>query len=354
MRYRNLGKTGLRVSEIGFGTIPILSGHVPVLPKFYSPDQETAVAILRKAFDYGCNFYDTAILEEYGDAEIKLGEFAKTIDRNKIIISDKARFYSGAEIYREVLRSTENLGTRPDVYFVHQVDESNADEVFGPNGALEALYDLKREGRIGYTGIASHYYNVLYRGTKDKRVDVLQGSGNIMERGMLERIAQEPAFEEKGFILNKVYAAGLLIGPFTVDELIGGVLEYPFSCALLGIGTFEQAEVAFAKEYPLIHFEYDEVLNRLRKEFEPIGCDRCEKCVCPYGHELHTTFRQFNYFHLGKEFWAINKLRMDAELTYQHCRACTDQPCMKECGRLLHIPEEIERVQRLLGAWGNK
>lgn len=354
MRYRNLGKTGLRVSEIGFGTIPILSGHVPVLPKFYSPDQETAVAILRKAFDYGCNFYDTAILEEYGDAEIKLGEFAKTIDRNKIIISDKARFYSGAEIYREVLRSTENLGTRPDVYFVHQVDESNADEVFGPNGALEALYDLKREGRIGYTGIASHYYNVLYRGAKDKRVDVLQGSGNIMERGMLERIAQEPAFEEKGFILNKVYAAGLLIGPFTVDELIGGVLEYPFSCALLGIGTFEQAEVAFAKEYPLIHFEYDEVLNRLRKEFEPIGCDRCEKCVCPYGHELHTTFRQFNYFHLGKEFWAINKLRMDAELTYQHCRACTDQPCMKECGRLLHIPEEIERVQRLLGAWGNK
>lgn len=352
MRYRKLGNTGLQVSEIGFGTIPILSGHVPVLPKFYSPDQETAVAIMRKAYDYGCNFYDTAILEEYGDAEIKLGEFAKTIDRSKIIISDKARFYSGAEIYREVLRSTENLGTKPDVYFVHQVDEDNADEVFGPNGALEALYDLKREGKIGFTGIASHYYNVLYRGAKDRRVDVLQGSGNILERGMLERIRQEPAFREKGFILNKVYAAGLLIGPFTVSELIGGILEYPFSCALLGIGTFEQAEVAFAKEYPLIHFEYWEVLDRLRKDFEPIGCDRCEKCVCPYGHELHTTFRQFNYFHLGKEFWAINKLKMDAELTYQHCRSCTDQVCMRECTQHLHIPEEIERVHGLLRNFG--
>lgn len=353
MRYRDLGKTGLRVSEIGFGTIPILSGHVPVLPKFYSPDNETAVAILRKAYEHGCNFFDTAILEEYGDAELKLGEFVRTIDRSKVILSDKARFYSGGEIYREVLRSTEHLGTKPDVYFVHQVDESNADEVFGKNGALDALYDLKREGKIGHTGIASHYYNVLYRGAKDPRVDVLQGSGNILERGMLDRIRKEEAFRDKGFILNKVYAAGLLIGPFSIEELIGGILEYPFSCALLGIGTFEQEEAAFAKEYPPIHFSFEEVLDRLKETFEPIGCDRCERCVCPHGHEIHTTFRQFNYFHLGKEFWAINKLKLDAEETYLHCRSCTEQGCMKECEQNLRIPEEIERVHRLLRAYGN-
>lgn len=352
MRYRDLGETGLRVSEIGFGTIPILSGHVPVLPKFYDPDRETAVAIMKKAYDYGCNFFDTAILEEYGDAEIKLGEFVKTVDRRTVIISDKARFYDGAEIYREVLRSTEHLCTKPDVYFVHQVDESNVDEVFGKGGALEALYDLKREGKIGFTGIASHYFSVLHRGALDPRVDVLQGSGNVMERGMLERIRQEAAFRRKGFILNKVYAAGLLIGPFSPAELIGGILEYPFSCALLGVGTMEQAEVAFATEYQQIHFSYEEVLDRLRRTFEPIGCDRCEKCVCPYGHELHVTFRQYNYFHLGKEFWAINKLKMDAEQTYQHCRACTEHTCMNDCGRNLYIPEETERVHRLIKAYG--
>ncbi len=353
MRYRELGKTGLKVSELGFGTIPILSGHVPVLPEFFSPDTETAVAIMKKAFDLGCNFYDTAIPEEYGDAEKKLGEFAKTIDRKRIVISDKARFYSGAEIYREVLRSVENLGTEPDIYFVHQVDESNADEVFGKNGALDALYDLKKEGKIGYTGIASHYYNVLHRAALDYRVDVLQGSGNIMERGMLDRIREEAIFENKGFVLNKVFAAGLLIGPFSVPELIGGILEYPFSCALLGIGTFEQADMAFAGEYPFVHFSFEEVLERLKHTFEPIGCDRCEKCVCPYGHEIHTTFRQYNYFHLGKEFWAANKLKMDLGKTFEHCRSCTEQVCMKECGRSIYIPEEIERVYKLLEAYGN-
>ena len=353
MRYRELGNTGLKVSELGFGTIPILSGSVPVLPEYFSPDTETAVAIMRRAFDHGCNFYDTAIPEEYGDAEEKVGIFAKTVDRDRIIISDKARFYSGAEIYREVLRSTDNLGTKPDIFFVHQVDDSNADEVFGRNGALDALYDLKREGRIGFTGIASHYYTVLYRAATDPRVDILQGSGNILERGMLERIRDEAAFRGKGFILNKVYAAGLLIGPFTVPELIGGILDYPFSCALLGIGTFEQEEKAFAREYAHIRFSFEEVCERLRQvcDMDFIGCDRCQKCICPHGHEIHTSFRQFNYFCLGKEYWAVRKLKMDIEKTFEHCRSCTDQNCMNECGRGIHIPEEIERVYRLAGSY---
>ena len=351
MRYRELGRTGLKVSELGFGTIPILSGHVPVLPEYFSPDTDTAVAIMRKAFDHGCNFYDTAIPEEYGDAEFKLGEFVKTVDRSKVVISDKARFYGGGDIYREVLRSTENLGTKPDIYFVHQVDDSNADEVFANGGALDALYDLKREGKIGFTGIASHYYSVLHRAALDERVDVLQGSGNILERGMLDRIRDEEAFRGKGFILNKVYAAGLLIGPFSVTELIGGILEYPFSCALLGIGTFEQEKQAFAEEYPFIHFEFEEVLDRLREKIDPIGCDRCEKCVCPYGHEIHTSFRQFNYFHLGKEFWAINKLKMDLMETARHCKTCDEKPCMKDCTRKLYIPGEIERIEKLLETW---
>ncbi len=352
MRYRELGKTGLKVSELGFGTIPILSGHVPVLPEYFSPKKETAVAILRKAFEYGCNFFDTAIPEEYGDAEEKLGEFAKTVDRKRIVIADKARFYDGAGIYREALRSAENLGTKPDIYFVHQVDEDNADEVFGKYGALDALYDLKRERKIGFTGIASHYYDVLYRAANDPRVDVLQGSGNILERGMLERIMREDCFRQKGFILNKVYAAGLLIGPFKPEELIGGILEYPFSCALLGIGTFEQAETAFAKEYPPIRFSFEEVIERLKGSFDPIECDRCEKCVCPYGHEIHTAFRQFNYYQLGKEFWALKKLRMDLGKTYEHCRNCTEKICMNDCGRHLFIPDEIERIYRLVRSHG--
>lgn len=351
MRYRKLGKTGLCVSEFGFGTIPILSGSVPVLPEYFSPDVLTAVNIMKRAFELGCNFYDTAIPEEYGDAEYKLGIFAREISekygRDKLIISDKARFYDGNDIYNAAVKSRENLGTLPDIYFVHQVEPDNMDRVFGKYGALDALCDLKAEGKIGFTGIASHYYDVLLRGAKDPRVDVLQGSGNIFERGMLDRIRDEEVFCEKGLIINKVYAAGLLTGIFDVEELIGGILNYPFSSALIGMGTFEQVEAAMGREIEPRSYSFEQVVERVRTKFEPIPCTRCQRCVCPHGTEIHTMFRQYNYYFLGKNFWALKKLGLNIKHACECCRRCETQVCETDCPMRLHIPELIGKIERL-------
>ena len=81
MKYRKLGNTGLQVSEVGFGTIPVLQGNVPVLPTYYNLDETQAIAVMEHAYRLGCNLYDTAIVPEYGDAEIKLGKFAARIGR---------------------------------------------------------------------------------------------------------------------------------------------------------------------------------------------------------------------------------------------------------------------------------
>ena len=108
MRYRKLGDTGLMVSEVSFGTIPVLQGSVPVLPDYYNLSEEQALAVMEHAFRLGCNLYDTAIVPEYGDAEPKLGKFASGGRREKIIISDKARFFDGNEMYMAVLESCEN------------------------------------------------------------------------------------------------------------------------------------------------------------------------------------------------------------------------------------------------------
>ncbi len=352
MRYRILGKTGLRVSELGFGTIPILSGNVPVLPEYFSPDVTTAVNIMKRAFELGCNFFDTAVPEEYGDAEFKLGRFTRDITekygRDKIIISDKARFFDGNDIYNAVIKSRENLGTQPDIYFVHQVDLDNMERVFAKYGALDALCDLKAEGEIGFTGIASHYYDVLLRGAKDTRVDVLQGSGNIFERGMLDRIRDDKIFSEKGFILNKVYAAGVLVGVFNVEELIGGILNYPFSSALIGLGTIEQVQAAMGREIEPRNYSFEQVIGRVREKFEPIPCTRCQRCVCPLGTEVHTLFRQYNYYFLGKDFWALKKLGLSIEGACESCLRCKTQVCEKDCPMRLHIPELVEKIERLV------
>lgn len=351
MRYRRLGNTGLTVSEIGFGTIPILSGNVPVLPDYYSPDPEEAVRIMDHALNLGCNLFDTAIVPEYGDAEIKLGLFARRAGRGNIIISDKARFFTGNEMYEAVLTSCRNLGTYADIYFAHQVDPGNAEEVFGPYGALDALSELKAEGKIRFAGVASHYYDILLRGAKDPRVDVLQGSGNILERGMLDRIEEEPAFRQKGFLVNKLYAAGILPAFFPVRTLIGGVLTYPVSSALIGLGTVQEVDQAMGEDFAGVQRpEFSEVMSVLEKYFSPIGCDRCQRCCCVGLTEIHTLFRQYNYFHLGKNYWALRKLDLSIRESAEACRSCAGQPCVGQCPKGLRIPEMVERVLKLADA----
>ncbi len=351
MYYRRLGNTGLLVSEIGFGTIPVLQGDIPVLPAYFDLDEQQALAVMDYALHLGCNLYDTAIVPEYGDAEIKLGRFAACAGRDKIIISDKARFFGGSEMYRAVETSCENLGTHPDIYFAHQVEAAHEDEVFGRGGALDALAELKAEGKIRFAGIATHYYDILLRGAQDDRVDVLQGSGNLLERGMLDRIRGEACFRGKGFLVNKVYAAGLLPARFSEKSLIGFALSYPVSSVLIGLGTRAQVDAAMGWDprnpEPAVP-DFDEVLSVLEKEYMPIPCDRCQRCVCPHGTEIHTLFRQYQYFHLGKDYWALKKLGLGIAESARHCRECAEMPCMDACPRKIRIAQKMQRVERLV------
>lgn len=347
MKYRKLGYTGLTVSEIGFGTIPILQGNVPVLPDYYNLNDEQAIEVMEFAYRLGCTLYDTAIVPEYGDAEIKLGKFAKKIGREHLIISDKARFFDGNEMYKAVELSCENLGTFPDLYFVHQADFEHKDEIFGVGGAISALSELKEQGKIRFVGVASHYYDILLCAAKDRRVDVLQMSGNIFERGMLERVKEESCFQRMGILVNKVYAAGLLPSFFTAKELAAGVLSYPVSCALIGLGTKEQVEAAFAvRESKLPSFS--KVLCTLEKEFNPIPCDRCQRCHCLYGTEIHTLFRQYHYYYMGKDYWALKKLALGIEQSAAKCRKCRSMPCILECPNNIRIPEEMQKLAALV------
>lgn len=349
MKYRKLGETQLQVSEISFGTIPVLRGNVPVLPEYYNLDEKAAIQVMEHAFHLGCNLFDTAIVPEYGDAEIKLGRFAAHIGRDKIIISDKARFFDGFDMYNAVLQSCEHLDTHPDIYFVHQVDEENQDVTFGKYGAVDALHELKKEGRIRFVGVATHYYDILLRGAKDKRVDVLQGSGNILERGMLDRLAAQPLFRHKGFLLNKVYAAGILPHFFPVETLISGVLSYPITTAVIGLGTEAQIDQAIGtKAFDYRRPSFRQVLSVLERSYAPIPCDRCQRCRCIYGTEIHLLFRQYHYYFLGKEYWSLRKFDIGIEESAANCKRCTDMSCMKKCPRQIHIPEMIQRIHRLV------
>lgn len=243
------------------------------------------------------------------------------------------------------------------MYFVHQVDGEHEETVFARGGALDALAELKAEGKIRFAGIASHYYDTLLRGAGDSRVDVLQGSGNLLERGMLDRIKEEPLFAEKGFLLNKVYAAGLLLAFFPVGQLIDMAVSYPLSSVLIGLGSREQVEAAMNREGSGACGEggehgisFEEVLTVLETVYDPIPCDRCQRCKCPWGTEIHTIFRQYQYYFLGKDYWALKKLGLGIEESAKHCQTCVQMPCLSMCPRNIRIPDEIRKVAELVRA----
>lgn len=90
--------------------------------------------------------------------------------------------------------------------------------------------------------------------------------------------------------------------------------------------------------------DFQQVLSVLEKEFDPIPCDRCQRCHCPYGTEIHTVFRQYNYFFMGKNHWALRKLDLGIRESARQCRRCTDMPCLSMCPARIRIPDEIQRV----------
>ena len=170
---------------------------------------------------------------------------------------------------------------------------------------------------------------------------------------MLDRMREERQFQEKGLLINKVYAAGLLPARFPVRTLIGAVLAYPVSGVLIGLGTIEQIDAAMdwdVKKETGELLSFDEVLTVLEREYAPIPCDRCQRCICPHGTEIHTLFRQYQYFFLGKDYWALKKMGLGIAKSAAYCRKCTRMSCLEMCPKKIRIPDEMQKLERLVNA----
>ena len=345
MRYRRLGKTGLSLSEVGFGGIPMLRGNVEILPPYYNLTVEEAIAVMSIAYENGINFYDTAVVPEYGDSEKKVGKFQKL--RPDIIIASKARAFTGQDMKKAVENSLRNLASdNCDIYFVHQTAPENQKLVFHEGGSLDVLVDAKKRGLIKHTGISTHHYNVALRAAKDERVDVIQTCGNVLERGMLDRIEKEDAFNDVGIVICKVYAGGVLPAFFSISDLVDFPLSYPkISSAVVGMGKEEEVAAAVLREKETPErMSIDDVMKKLNESYAFIPCIRCQKCDCSHGIEIDSAFRYHNYMGLGHTNWAINRLAEQRQAHKNACNDCEQMICKGTCGMGIDIPAKIEEI----------
>jgi aryl-alcohol dehydrogenase-like predicted oxidoreductase len=218
MKYRDFGKSGLKVSEIGFGGWAI--GGDSHGNSYGHTDDKTSLAAIQRAIELGCNFFDTADVYGWGHSETLIGQATKG-RRERVIIATKvgADFASGAGVQnfsadyvRAALeKSLSRLGTDyVDVYQLHNPPL----RLIGQEGTYEILKILKREGKVRTWGLSIFDPTEGLVALKVSQPDCLQVSYNLFNPRVSEVLFS--AAQEAGcaIIAREVLANGFLTGKY--------------------------------------------------------------------------------------------------------------------------------------------
>ncbi len=215
MKYRKLGRTGLQVSEIGFGSWAIGGTS-------YGPtDDEESLQAIEAAWQGGVNFFDTADTYGHGHSEQLLARFFKEKPRDKFILASKAGwdFYHGGSkknFQTDYIRfACEESLKRLQFDFIDLYQLHNPSLELILNGdPVSVLDDLRKQGKIRFIGISVHSEEEALAAMGDPRVDTIQLIFNLLDQRMLEKVF--PAAKEKniGVIAREPLACGLLSGKY--------------------------------------------------------------------------------------------------------------------------------------------
>ena len=223
MNYRYLGDTGIKVSEIGFGAWGI--GGTPMDARAYGPtdDNESHVA-LRKAFETGITFYDTAALYGYGHSEEVIGATLKDV-RKHIIISSKVGYknfkgeqdFSAQYIRHSLEGSLRRLQT--DYIDVYQLHDPPIELLQKDDSIIENLNLLIQEGKIRVAGISTRSPEDSLIAIKQFDFKSIQVNFNLSDQRALEL----GLFEEckdcgAGIIIRTPLCFGFLTGKYSAND----------------------------------------------------------------------------------------------------------------------------------------
>lgn len=217
MEYRTVGKTGIQVSNLCFGTMSF-GGDA---------DEVTSKAMYRRCREAGINFFDTA--DVYGRSEEILGECIAH-ERDDIVLTTKVFWNTGADVNarglsrKHMMRGIENSLRRlktdyVDFYFVHDFDEKTPMEE-----TLRTLDDLQRQGKILYPAVSNwaawQITKALGISAKQElaRFELIQPMYNLVKRQAEVEIMPMAKSEQIGVITYSPLGAGLLTGKYGLNK----------------------------------------------------------------------------------------------------------------------------------------
>ena len=265
MRYNVLGKTGLKISALGFGGIPI-----------QRIDAEGTKELMHKLMSAGVNYIDSA--RGYTVSEEYLGYALEGI-RDQFVLATKSMARDKEGMARDIDISLKNFRTDYiDLYQFHNPNMAQLEQILAPGGAMEAMLEAKAAGKIGHIGITLHSLDVFKKVLEYDWVESVMYPYNIVENQGEETIAK-CAEKNIGFIAMKPLAGG---------ALEDATLAMRFICANPNVsvvipGMAEEKELnqnlaAANDPAPLSDAELA-AMDKIRKELGINFCRRCGYCA---------------------------------------------------------------------------
>ena len=322
---RILGKTNLKINEIGIGGIPI-----------QCLNQKEVNQIVKELIFCGINFIDTA--RGYSNSEELIGEAIKN-DRDKFIIATKSMSRTYEAMQNDIQISLEKLQTSYiDIYQLHNVPvNENID------GALKALLEAKEQGIVKHIGVTTHSVEALEKFVESPVFETIQFPYNIVET-QAEGIFEKAKNNNIGVIVMKPLAGG------AIDD---GKLALKFvlnnanvSVAIPGVESIEQVRENSMVAAGNYTDQEIEKINKIKNELGNDFCRRCGYCMpCPQGINIPFSFlcegyhERYNLQGWAKERYFAMKVKAS------QCVGCGI--CETRCPYELKIREKLKKVVKI-------
>ncbi len=334
MEYSILGKTGLKISRMGFGGIPI-----------QKIDAEGTKSLMQGLLDAGINYIDTA--RGYTVSEEYLG-FALEGIRQHFVLATKSMSRDREGMARDIDTSLKNLRTDYiDLYQIHNPNLTDLEKVCAPGGALEALLEAKNAGRIGHLGVTAHTLEVFEKALELNWVETIMFPYNIVET-QGEALIRRCAERNIGFICMKPLAGGALDD---ANLALRFIVQNPDVTVVIP-GMAEEAElaqnIAAVNDTSPLTQEELEKMQAIRDSLGTEFCRRCNYCApCTAGIPISGVFLMEGYLaRYGLEDWARARYAGFAK-TATDCIGCG--VCETRCPYNLPIREMLKRAAKTFG-----
>lgn len=321
-----LGSTQIVVEKNGFGALPI-----------QRVDDETAVGILRSAFEGGIRFFDTA--RAYSDSEHKLGLAFEKI-RDQLFISTKTAATRGEELFKDLEQSLKNLKTDYiDIYQFH--NPAFCPKPGDESGLYEAALEAKKQGKIRHIGITNHRLHVAEEAIESGLYETLQFPFCYLATEKEEALVKACEKADMGFIAMKALSGGLITNSAAAYAHAAG-----FENVLPIWGIQRQSELdeflSYIKNPPVMTKKLAAVIEKDRRELAGEFCRGCGYCMpCPAGIEINNCARMSLLLRRSPTAGHLTKETQEKMEKIKNCLHCNR--CKAKCPYGLDTPALLAR-----------